>query len=182
MVYEKLGDTGFTIVGLLPKSELNIAAKNINNWTLLFVFISILASIGLGLFMAIRIGRIIAKIIHTVGLAEKGDLTVNLLLKNKGEFGMMALSIDNMIGNMRGLIQHVKLVSEKVADSSEVMAETSKGVSESAGEISRAIEEISIGSTELAKDAEEGSIKMEQLSKSNKIIIFECGDRGSKSR
>lgn len=164
MIYQKIGNTGYMIVGLIPSSELVSAAKSINVWTIVLVFIAALFSIGMSLFMALGMGRTINDIILVAGKAESGDLTSLPQTKRKDEFGMLSSSIGKMINNMRVLIQQVMTVSQKVTDSARTMAETSRGISDSAGEISKAIDEISKGSTELAKDAEEGSTKMDHLS------------------
>lgn len=174
-VYEKIGNTGYILVGLIPKSELLVAARNINSWTLVLVLIAIMASAGMGIFMAVGIGRIIKRVIDAAGRAENGDLTCTVETKRKDEFGMLTLSIGKMIKSMGELIRQVIKVSGKVADSAGMMAAVSQQVSASSGEISRAIEEISKGTAELAESADQSNKKMEQLSISIGNVTVNAG-------
>ncbi|MCX7709226.1 MAG: methyl-accepting chemotaxis protein [Clostridia bacterium] len=166
MTFQKIGESGYTLIGLVPRVQLLAAAKDINKWTLVMVFVSILTALGIGLFMAMGMGKTIEKIIGIAGRVEKGDLTCSISTKRQDEFGLLTLSIGNMIVRMRELIERTLKVSQKVTESSGTVAATSQEVSASAMEISKSIEEITKGSVDLAMNADEGSQKMELLSTS----------------
>lgn len=163
MLYTRLGDTGFTLVGLLPQSELMTGLQKILWNTFLIVLISILAAVSIGIFMATGMSRIIHRIIGAIGKAASGDLTQTLDIKRRDELGTLTQSINTMISSMRGLIEQTTAIANKVSDSSITFSSTSQQVSSVSHEISRAISDISQGATAQASDAEQSVNKMSQL-------------------
>ncbi len=176
LAYQKIGESGYTMVGLVPKTQLLAAAGSISSWTFLMVLLSILTAVGIGLFMAVGMGRTIKQIIGIAGRVEKGDLTCSISTERRDEFGILTLSIGSMVASMRQLIEKALEVSHQVMESSGSVAAASQEVSASAGEISRSIEEITKGSVELAADADEGSRKMELLSSSIDKVSGNAGE------
>ena len=113
--------------------------------------------------MSNSMGRTITRIIDAARQAAMGDLTVNPVSRRKDELGILTRSINEMISNMRGLINQAAVLSQKVAESSSTVASTAQQVAASSQEISRAIQEISHGAAEQAADAEQGVQKMDLL-------------------
>ncbi|MCG8500665.1 MAG: methyl-accepting chemotaxis protein [Firmicutes bacterium] len=163
MVFEKLPSTGHVLVGLLPRAELFTAAKKINDWTLGLLILAALAAVGMGLYMAVGMGRTINRIIEVAGRAETGILTDNPVSNRRDELGILTRSIAKMIANVRQLIQQVINVAHKVDHSAGVVASTTQQAAASSQEIARGIEEISRGASEQAGDAEKGTLKIDQL-------------------
>lgn len=163
VIYNKLGNTGFILVGLIPHSELLKEAEQIKNYTLTLVVIAGLLALGIGLYMSSSMGRTIGKLVEAAGRAANGDLTVNPKSRRKDELGVLTSSISTMIGNMRNLIEHAASISQKVSNSSTTVAATSQQLSASSQEVTRAIQEISQGATEQANEAEKGVARMEEL-------------------
>lgn len=163
MIYEKLEDTGYVLVGLLPRSELLAAAKGINYWTIGLLVLGILIAVGMGFYMAMGMGRTINRIIDVAGRAESGILTDNPVSRRRDELGILTGSIAKMIANMRQLIQHVQEVARKVEQSADTVASTSQQVSASSHEIARSIQEIANGASAQAEDAQQGTQTMNFL-------------------
>ncbi|NLX69776.1 MAG: methyl-accepting chemotaxis protein [Clostridiales bacterium] len=163
MIYFKVGNTGYTILGLIPNSELFAATKDIASLTLGLVILASFVALFLGLYMSSSMGRTINRIIGAAEQAAMGDLTVNPVSRRKDELGILTKSINGMIGNMRQLINQAASLAQKVAESASVVASTSQQVTASSQEISRAIQEISHGAAEQAADAEQGVQKMDLL-------------------
>lgn len=170
MIYSKLGETGYTLIGLLPSSELFSSAKTILGATIILVCIACAMAIGIGTYLAMGMGRTINRIISVAEQAALGDLTVNPVSKRKDELGILTKSISSMISSMKTLIGKASEIAHKVADSAETVSATSEQVSTVSQEISRAIQEISEGASEQASDAEKSSNKMDRLAEKINIV------------
>lgn len=163
MAYTKLYDTGYILMGLIPSAELSSAAGEILVITVILVLVAAAFAILTGLIMATNMGRTINRIIKAAGLAASGDLTANPVSSRRDELGTLTKSISSMIYNMRALIEQTAQVAIRVDDASNTVSITSQQVSSVSQEISRAIQEISQGATAQAEDAEQGSVKMNEL-------------------
>ncbi|MGE4284492.1 MAG: methyl-accepting chemotaxis protein, partial [Clostridia bacterium] len=163
MVYQKVGDSGYTLIGLIPRAELLKTVTVIRYFTVGLVLLAALVALGMGLYMATGMGRTINRIVDVADGAASGDLTLNPTSHRKDELGFLTGSIAKMISNMRELIQQVLEISQKVAGSADTVATTSQQISATSNEIASAIQEIAHGASEQAGDAEQGSSKMEEL-------------------
>lgn len=163
MSYSKISNTGCTLVGLIPISELNASAQNIALTTIVFVILAVLIALLIGFTMSNSMSRTISRLINTAGRAAAGDLTVSPVSRRKDELGVLTKSINSMISSMRILIEQTMNTSQKVAESAVTVAGTSDQVSNISRDISRAIQEISQGASEQASDAEQGVSKISLL-------------------
>lgn len=163
VIYNKLGNTGFTLVGLIPVSELMEASEQIRGTTFNLVVIAALIALGFGLYLSTSMGNTIGQLVAVAGRAANGDLTTTPKSRRKDELGILTSSVSTMIENMRGLIEQAVSISQKVSNSSTTVAATSEQLSASSQEVTRAIQEISQGATEQASEAEHGVARMEEL-------------------
>lgn len=161
--YNKVGETGFVLVALVPNSSINASATIIFWTTFALVLFAALIAIGVGFMIATSMGRTITRIITSAGHAASGDLTVKLTSNRTDELGILTQSINSMIVNMRKLIEHSSTIAQQVEESSHTVTDTSTQVASVSHEISRAIEEISEGASAQATDAEQGVLRMSQL-------------------
>lgn len=170
MLYTKIGKTNFTLISLIPESELLAGANGIRNITIVVMILAVFAAVAIGIYMATGMGRTIHRIIGAAGRAADGDLTQNPVSRRKDELGTLTKSVNSMISSMRSLIEQTAEIANKVAESAATVSSTSQQVSAVSHEISRAISEISQGATSQAADAEQGVNKMSQLAlKINKV-------------
>lgn len=163
MIYNRIGKTGYTLVGLIPNSVLLAATYGIARTTILLMAFACIFALIVGLYMSNSMGRTIVRIINAAEKVAMGDLTVNPVSKRKDELGVLTRSINSMISNMRQLIQQTAALAQKVVDSSNTVASTSQQLSASSHEIAKAVQEIAQGAAEQASDAEQGVQKMEML-------------------
>jgi len=175
-VYNRVGETGYTLVGLIPTSVLLAAAQDIAKSTIILMGIACIFALIVGLYMSNSMGRNIKRIINAAEQAAMGDLTANPVSRRKDELGVLTNSINSMISNMRQLINQAATLARKVAESSSIVASTSQQVSASSQEISRAIQEISHGASEQAADAEQGVQKMDLLASKINSISQNAGE------
>ena len=155
MTYYKISDTGYTLIGMLPQSELTAAANKIILTTVIMIVLAVLIALLIGFLMANSMSRTINRIINASGKAASGDLSVTLQSRRKDELGILTRGINSMIQNMRGLIEETINVSEKVTNSAGTVSSTSNQVSAVSREISHAIQDISQGASAQAADAEQ---------------------------
>lgn len=171
VIYNKVKNTGFVIVGLMPRAELLKETQDIAKYTIVLVLIASALALFLGIYISTNMGLTIGRLVRAASEAAKGDLTVVPRSKRKDELGSLTTSIRMMIANTRHLIEQAALISQKVTDTSSTVAATSEEVSASSGEISRAIQEISQGAAEQALEAEKGVSTMEQLASKINLVM-----------
>jgi methyl-accepting chemotaxis protein len=170
MTFTHIGDTGYILISLVPRSVLMEASRTILLWTIILVVIGAAFAVGTGLFMAMGMGRTINRTINTARQAASGDLTVEFTSKRKDELGLLAKAINTMTSNMRNLIANTMELSSKVTESASIVSDTTKHVSEASRDITVVIQEIAKGASDQATDAEESVKRMDKLAmKINKV-------------
>lgn len=163
MIYNRVGETGYTLIGLIPNSVLLAATQEIARTTIMLMVFACIFALIVGLYMSNSMGRTIVRIINAAEKVAMGDLTVNPVSKRRDELGVLTRSINSMIANMRQLIEQTAALAHKVVESSSTVASTSQQLSASSQEIAKAIQEIAQGAAEQAADAEQGVQKMDML-------------------
>ncbi len=164
MIYQKIGNSGYTLMSLIPESALLSSAKKIAKTTALLVIISIVIALVIVTILANGIGGVINKIATATEQASTGNLTVDINSDNrKDELGFLSNSISSMIHSMRGLIKQVMGLTQTVSKSASTVSNTSQEVSNVSHEISIAIQEIAQGASSQAADAEQSTVKMSEL-------------------
>jgi methyl-accepting chemotaxis protein len=171
MTYSKVGNSGFLLVSLTPYAELMAPTRAILIASVILVIIGAVCAVGIGLYMAMSMGRTIKRMISAAGLAADGDLTVSISSARKDELGILTGSIASMMSNMRSLIDNVKELASNVDKSAAVVEDTSVQVSAVSKEISHAVQEISQGASAQASDAEQGSISMSVLAEKIASVV-----------
>lgn len=168
--FTKVGVTGFVMIGLIPTTELYQASSRIMVTTIILIILAIAVSVLIGFFISTSMGRTITRIIRVAGQAASGDLTVNLKSNRKDELGTLTVSINSMITNMRNLISQAATIASSVGLSASTVAATADHASSTSREISNAVQEISKGASFQATDAEQGSVKMNELAQKINIV------------
>lgn len=163
MTFTHIEDTGYILISLVPRKVLMEASRSILIWTVILVALGAAFAVGMGLFMAMGMGRTINRTINTAGQAASGDLSVEFTSKRKDELGLLAKSINTMISNMRNLIANTMELSNKVTESASIVSDTTNHVSEASRDITLVIQEIAKGASAQAVDAEESVIRMDKL-------------------
>ncbi len=155
MTYSRIGNSGYTIIGLIPTSELNASSKQIISTTVIFILLAVIIAAGIGMLMANSMSRTINGIIKASGQAASGDLTVNLSSKRQDEFGFLTKSINSMISNMRRLIEQTSGIVHNVNENILISSDNLTELSERIAEVTTTTEEMSGVTEETAATAEE---------------------------
>ncbi len=76
MAYSRVADSGYTLVGLIPESDLNASSNRIKTITVILVIFAAAIAIGIGFFMANGMGTTINSIIKA---SEKQPMAISQL-------------------------------------------------------------------------------------------------------
>lgn len=166
----KIGKSGATISALIPESIIIRQVSGIKQITFALVFLACIIAVVVGGLMSASIQRVIHHIIGELKIVSQGNLSVQLKVKRKDEFLTLSNGINDMIRNMRGLIDNVKVQSNSVTESSVHVRQSSEVFSEATKEITEAINEIQQGVNQQAQDAENCLLQMDDLSKKIEIV------------
>ncbi len=171
-LYSKVGTTGATVCALVPKSTILEQVQQIKLLSLIFVVLACVISGLIGTVLATGIGKEITKLVKSIALAAKGDLTTKFETKRKDEFRLLSSSLTDMVEGMRSLIEKVASVGETVNSSADTLSSTSNEILHSTKDISLAIDEIEKGVVQQAEDTERSLLQMSNLS--DKIgVVYE---------
>jgi len=160
----KVGNTGSVICSLIPYSIIIKQVNGIKYLSIILVSLSCVIAVMIGIAMASGINRVIYYIINELDKVSCGDLSVNLQVKNKDEFYVLANGINSTIDNMRELIEKVKKQSRSVKATSDKIVSESAIFAMSTNDITQAISEIQVGTTQQAEDSESCLMQMDKLS------------------
>jgi methyl-accepting chemotaxis protein len=143
--------------------------------------------------VAAVIGFIVAKsiakcLVHTRDSLEslaEGNLTTVIdpaVLKRGDEIGEMGVSLQNLIGRLKGIVQSLKESSDTLYRSGNELDEVAGQSSSAADEISRAVEDISKGAVSQADDIQNASKEIATMGSVIENIVDNVGSLTDVSR
>lgn len=159
-----IADTGSDVCCLVPEKVMLSQAYEIRNMTVGITILAILIAIAVALFLAFSMHKAINTVVGVLEKAAGGDLTGNVRLNRKDEFGILANSINGMISSMKGLLNKVDQISSLVQSSSDDVSKTSELLVSSSDEIYNAMSEIESGTSSQAREDEKCLEHMDGLS------------------
>lgn len=143
----------------------------------MLVLFAVLVAVALGLYLSMKMGSVINKIIYAAGHAERGNLTVLPQTNRRDELGVLAASFSSMISNMRQLLGETSQVTRSVDECVAAVTGTSMEVSSFSENISSAVRQIAYGASNQAGDAEQAcklinglALKINEVSVSSSLI------------
>jgi methyl-accepting chemotaxis protein len=175
-MYSKIGSTGMAICGLIPQTSFMKQAGDIRLTTIIIVVLACLVAVTIGVIMSNGIGRTLKSINKKLQQISEGDLTVQVSVKRKDEFAVLAHSITDMLNHMRELIQKMTFMSGLVSASSVNVMEASKSITVSNDNITKAVDEISHGIEGQAEDSQNCLLRMDELSEKITIVNQNLND------
>ncbi|MHB8129681.1 MAG: methyl-accepting chemotaxis protein [Mobilitalea sp.] len=169
-MFSKIGDTGMTICGLIPKASFMQQAVDIRSTTIIVVVLASLVAVLIGFFISNGIGKALKRINKKLQQISEGDLTVTVSVNRKDEFAVLANNITDMLNNMRTLIQKMTHVSGLVSESAVNVMAASKTIAISNDNITKAVDEIGNGIEGQAEDSQKCLSQMDELSQKISIV------------
>jgi len=153
-VYSYVDSLGWYIMTSMYYDEITNSTRSMLNNALIIGLITLLVAGVLGVFFANSLTKPIAQIVDDMDKVEQGDMTVISKIKTKDEIGLLSKKFNNMIGNVRQLLENASDVTRNVSDASQTLAASAEEASASSEEVNRTIGEIAQGATDQAHDTE----------------------------
>lgn len=146
LLYNKLEAQGFMMVSLVPESYIIADADETARLTAAAVAVTALIVIVIGFILSTSMGTTIRKIMNGLEKASTGDLTVDIHTRRKDEFMILCESTNQMLGNIRALINKADTVakalgnaSERVGGNSGILLEETKSITTSISDVEQGI-------------------------------------------
>jgi len=169
-MYSKVGNTGSVVCAMVPKASIMKQAKNIKHITFIIVVLACVFAIFIATIITTGIDKTIKQIIKKLKIVAGGDLTIDVRMKRKDEFGILTESIGNMLDNMKNLIFKVEQISLLVSDSAKNVTNASGIIGDSTENITMAVSEINSGITGQAEDSQNCLSQMDDLSQKINLV------------
>lgn len=175
LLYNKLESQGFMMVSLVPESYIIADADETARLTADAVAATALIVIVIGFILSTSMGTTIRKIMNGLEKASTGDLTVDIHTRRKDEFMILCESTNQMLGNIRALINKADTVAKALENASERVGGNSGILLEETKSITTSISDVEQGIVMQAKDAENCLTRMDDLSKKIGVVSENTG-------
>lgn len=175
LLYNKLEAQGFMMVSLVPESYIIADANETARLTAAAVAVTALIVIVIGFILSTSMGTTIRKIMNGLEKASTGDLTVDIHTRRKDEFMILCESTNQMLGNIRALIDKADTVAKALGKASESVGGNSGILLEETKSITTSISDVEQGIVMQAHDAENCLTRMDDLSKKIGVVSENTG-------
>ena len=153
VTYSRIPEQEWVIVSMIPIEMLLSSARKLEIFVIVLTIIFTLAALAVGIFFALRMVKDLELVTNTFAVAEKGDLTVSLNIERNDEIGFLSHSFNNMIKNIKGLIEKGVKLSDQVTGSISTLSTIAGETAAASNEVAKAISEIAEGASNQAKEA-----------------------------
>jgi methyl-accepting chemotaxis protein len=123
--------------------------------------LAVVASMGLGIFMAQSISRPIVQVVQTI---DNADLTTSLASDRRDEIGDLLRAFDKFTGAIRSTLTEVASASEAVASAGAQISAATEEMAAGAAEQSGQVNEVASSMEEMAKTIVENSASAQRTS------------------
>lgn len=171
-MYGRCDSNHSSVCALTPKSTLMAAATEIRNGIIVGVILSGIVVLGVGITIITGINHKMGSIIRNLSKVAEGDLTVDVRIQDRAEFGRLSGHIMEVVSNTKELIGKVKDTSGRVNDSVGNVKGVGDELAESSTYVQGITEEIAQGVNMQAEDMQNCMYKMDSLSEK----ILQTGD------
>lgn len=130
-------------------NESNVLYSHSRLFMIISILMAVFIGIGLGVFISRIISKPIVECVNVANLLAEGHLDMQIDASGKDETGQLMAAMDNMVGRLREIVSDVRMAADNVASGSE--------------ELSATAEQMSQGASEQASSAEEVSSSMEEM-------------------
>jgi len=163
---------GWKIVAEIPEKSLTAQLDRASTVIRLLVIVAGMIAVGGGVIVSKSFSTPIIKIMNLMKKAESGDLTVRTDEKRQDEIGMLGISFNNMIANIRKLLEETKIVIGSTLDDGKILKLSTEQSVETFDQLALSIEDITAGSSNQAEDVQKSSLTMNILSDSIQKVML----------
>lgn len=157
--------TGWKLVASMDEIELSKDTNTIASLIVIFAFITLAASVLLAFFISNWIYKNIFKLKSAFEIASNGDLSVNVNITSKDEFGDLGKAFNKMIENIHNLVEGIKTSANTIYDASKSISDMSKETNNAINEVSVTIDEVAQGASSQSHDITESVDEFSNLAK-----------------
>lgn len=161
--YLTLKSTGWKLVVMAPTGELFSSVNDMVLKSVIITIAIILLTIVFIIIYSASFSKGIKQFAHNLRFLAQGDFTRSIEIKTKDEIGKMGEYYNDVISELRHMVNSISMNSESVASMTEVLAETAQQASTASEEVAKTIEEIAKGATDQAKDTEVAANNVDEL-------------------
>lgn len=162
--------SGGVVCILVPKTAVTESVNNIKYITIFIVAVACIIAFIINLYIATGISKNMKMLLTNLGLMSKGDLTIEMDINDRNEFGLLAEQILTMEHSTRDLITKVSQITETVSDSSDHVFKVANNISEAFSSIKEVMDDINSGIENQAEDTQDCNLKMDYLSKNIQLV------------
>lgn len=162
---------GWYVVGGAPASELTQDTVIIRQVIIWIIIGAAAMAIVISYLVGRSIGGPLRKLQSLMMEGASGNLNVRTSFKNRDEIGQVGRSFNEMMEQIKGLVQQTNLSAAEVLATAQDLSSSAKETSQSAREISEATEQIANGASTLATEAERGNELVVDLSKQLEHVV-----------
>lgn len=155
---------------VIKAANIGLSLKNqyaaLNNILISFALVSIFTFLVSGLILRGIIRRNLNPLNDLTKAAEnvsQGDLSKNIQIRTNDEIGVLGISFNNMIGNLRDITAKINEVSQNLATSSKSLLSSTEQVAQVSEEISNSTQEVADGAEKQVRAAEDVSQSMKNV-------------------
>lgn len=152
--YDLIPDTNWIISSTSDVSALNASVNSMLRTILLITLLAVLLSVIIGEIISRKITTPINKLVHIMGNASEGDLTVKCDIASKDELGNLSKSFNTMAENIKSLIGNINSSMNTVASTTDTLVETANSTSLSIEDVAKTVQQIAEGSSHQSETVE----------------------------
>ena len=164
VAYSPIPNTNWYVVAAIPNAYIHAELTQLAKTTLWIVLICLFISAIIAYMISLGISVPSKKIIHAMDEAKKGNLHIHIEDDNQDEMGKISTNFNEMISNIRLLIEQTNISSQSVLGQAELIDSASERTRQSTKQFVTIIEQIAEGATHQASEAYESSSSMSDLS------------------
>lgn len=161
--FEKNQTTGWTLLGVINKSEISNKANLITLPSVVTVLIILIVAITLTNYLLKKMAIRIRKIEEAAKQMEEGDLTVFIPVTGKDELAELTGSINQMAKANREAFRKMNEVARQITGASQTLVASVEENTASGNEISATVNAIARGASDQSKSIDENLASLQSL-------------------
>jgi methyl-accepting chemotaxis protein len=181
--YVPLYNSDGSVVGIVfagePASDVNVYIDQKIHTIIIIAVIVMVIAVILGYFVSTMIAKCLVKTKDSLENLADGNLAITIdksVLKRNDEIGEMGSALENLVGELRTIVTHLKDSADTLYQSGNTIDDVASQSSSAADEISNAVEDISKGAVSQAEEIQNASMEINTMGSVIESIVDNVGD------
>lgn len=171
VVYSKIAENGWSIVGSVMQSELYGKVSQISRMTWYIAAAAAVLAVIIALLIVRMIARPLMVLRNLMREGSQGNLSVRTSFRSKDEIGQLGQSFNQMMEQITLLVNQTRSSAKQVRETAGILKQSSSQTSTAAKEIALATEQIATGALDLATQSEKGNELTSQIGSQMEQVI-----------